>query len=610
MEKPLFLGLTDDREHPTDQPAGRKQPFVLSESQRLTGMHVIGGPGSGKSKFLEHCIRQDLDERRGVGLIDWHGTLYDEVLTYCAALRLDRRIIPLNISSDHIIGFDPFAGSEQGEANTLANLAIAALTKAWGMLNTNDTPTLESVCRCIFHAIIESRLTIAETEHFLNYQDENMIRDYLASRIKNPAVQREWKEITQGSRRDWREEWRSSRSKLLRFVSARPLLRFMGLTESIDLQRIMDEGAVLLVNLRPAEGVLDEQDARVFGAMLVTKFFSTARRRIRRDGTDPRPFYLYCDEFQNFVSPDVPNVVAEGRKMGLSLILAHQYLGQLAVEDQRLIKAVMGAVRTRVVFGVEDPDDARVLVPSLFRGLVDFHEVKRITYSVKFWQQYDRDKAITEGESETEAEGEQYGAGHMSGFGGGGIAMAEGPTDQTTWMEGDSDFSGFSRSYAKTQSRSVADIPIYRQIPFLEGTEIPWSLEEQLHRLADALMLQLQQYCWVKPRDALAKPVVVPVVKPYRLPPQLVLDYETEQAEAAGAITPEKADQIRQERALQLEHQAQEFARSTGADVHSTPDHEPPSTRKPRRAAAGAGVHLNPAAPKKKPPQGTGGPEE
>src|SRR5688572_27325558 len=58
---------------------------VLSpEMRRTTHMHVIGGSGTGKSKFLEWMIRSDLRDGRGLCLIDWHGTLYNDVLRSCA----------------------------------------------------------------------------------------------------------------------------------------------------------------------------------------------------------------------------------------------------------------------------------------------------------------------------------------------------------------------------------------------------------------------------------------------------------------------------------------------------------------------------------------------
>src|SRR5438128_2350789 len=56
------------------------RPVHLTDAQRRsTHMHVIGGSGTGKSKFLEWMIRRDIREGRGLCLIDWHGTLYNDL---------------------------------------------------------------------------------------------------------------------------------------------------------------------------------------------------------------------------------------------------------------------------------------------------------------------------------------------------------------------------------------------------------------------------------------------------------------------------------------------------------------------------------------------------
>lgn len=616
MTRPLFLGLTDDRRRPTDEPIAHKRAFTLTEDQRATGMHVIGAPGSGKSKFLEHCIRQDIRAGRPLCLIDPHGALYRAVLEWCCYLGdcLPLPIIPLNLSeARRVIGFNPFDGEGGSSTHTAANRGLATLVKAYGLKNTDDMPTLEFVVRSMFHALIDNGLTIAEAHYLLSAKTEG-IRDYLIAHIANDVIRNGWDEqLPKPGTREGRDEFRSTRGKLQRFITSEPMLRFMGLTDGLDLRKIMDEGAVLLVNLQPNPGELDEMDARLFGSMLITKFFSVARTRKRPDRQDPSAFYLYCDEFQNFISPDVVEILPQGRKMGLSMILAHQFLGQLATEDERLVEAVMAAVRTRVVFGLESSDDATKLVSSLFRGLTDFHEVKRIDYSVKFWQEYDRDQVITEGEGETEAEGTQSGRGHTVGAGGGTADMAIDSlmdsasmrhVDQSNWMDADTEFETLSKSYAKSRIRTVADVPIYRQIPFLEGKETPWSLEEQKHRLADVLTMQLQQYCWIKARDVPAKPVVVPMVKRYDLPLDMVDEYEGERAKEAGAITPAEAQQIIDARAKLLEQRGQEFATQRSHPLNSKDDESQQSTTTATKRIRPS-PNLKPAARAAKPPQGS-----
>jgi len=63
-----------------------------------------------------------------------------------------------------------------------------------------------------------------------------------------------------------------------------------------------------------------------------------------------KDFYLYVDEFQNFVNTDVlSNILSEARKYRLCLIMAHQYVSQL---DRDAMNAVFGNVGTIISFGI------------------------------------------------------------------------------------------------------------------------------------------------------------------------------------------------------------------------------------------------------------------
>jgi len=50
----------------------------------------------------------------------------------------------------------------------------------------------------------------------------------------------------------------------------------------------------------------------------------------RQERTD---FFMYIDEFQNYITPSIESILSEARKYRLGLILAHQYLGQLEKSD-------------------------------------------------------------------------------------------------------------------------------------------------------------------------------------------------------------------------------------------------------------------------------------
>src|SRR5207244_617112 len=131
-------------------------------------------------------------------------------------------------------------------------------------------------------------------------------------------IQKEWREIQNLRPADWRAEILSTKNRLFRLLTPPTLARFMGVPErTLNLKEIMDEGKILLVNLATSDD-LSEENARVFGALLVNEFFEHARRR-KPDpsGRDPKPYYLYVDEFQDFVSIDLARMLDRVRKRSL-----------------------------------------------------------------------------------------------------------------------------------------------------------------------------------------------------------------------------------------------------------------------------------------------------
>ena len=64
--------------------------------------------------------------------------------------------------------------------------------------------------------------------------------------------------------------------------------------------------------------------------------------------------HVYLDEFQYFLTDAAAETLAQGRKFGLALTMAHQHVGQLATGSQRfgtkLLDAVLGNAATKLLF--------------------------------------------------------------------------------------------------------------------------------------------------------------------------------------------------------------------------------------------------------------------
>lgn len=524
----------------------------LKPGDRKTHMHVIGSSGSGKSKFLEWMIRGDLRNGQGFCLIDPHGTLYNDVLSYCAHRVVRREVIPLNLSSpDSVIGFNPFHKASTGDVAVQVDRRISATMHAWNVASTDQTPTLERILRLVYTSMLEQDLGLPQVQHLIDFNAKS-VRAHIIRTLENPLIQKEWREIQELRAADWRSEILSTKNRLFRLLSSPTLARFMGLPErTLDLRQIMDEGKVLLVNLAPSDQ-LSSENARVFGALLVNEFFENALRRRGLRDKDPDPYYLYIDEFQNFVSLDLTEMLDQVRKFGLFLVMAHQRFGQL---DDNLVDAVLTNCGIKAVFGGLPVESARIMAQEMFISELDPKKIKAAIYQTKFWPKYRRDKVYSSssthssGSSSGQSSGQGYGFNTTSGeffqpndwFGSSSAGTSQGESRSSFSFSG----SGQSTSDSFGDSQGVADIPIFFPVPFKELSSVEhYTIDEQIWEMTKALKEQFERHCFIKVRQQTTQPMLVPFVKSFHTNQKNLRWYKEKLLAEHDALKPAEIDQL------------------------------------------------------------------
>ena len=150
-------------------------------------------------------------------------------------------------------------------------------------------------------------------------------------------------------------------SKLTSFISNDMMRPIIGQQKSaFNLREVMDQQKILLIDL--PKGLVGEMNAYLLGMILVGKILMAALSRTDMPGEARKDFYLYIDEFQNFTTNSICQILSEARKYALDLIIAHQYIGQLSKGQNTEIKdAVFGNVGTMVTFKIGS-EDAEFLV--------------------------------------------------------------------------------------------------------------------------------------------------------------------------------------------------------------------------------------------------------
>src|SRR3990167_11004107 len=95
-------------------------------------------------------------------------------------------------------------------------------------------------------------------------------------------------------------------------------------------------------------------------------------RREKQSTETRKDFFLYIDEFQNFVTESIESILSEARKYRLGLVMAHQYLDQLEKENKlsghvNLKGAVFGNVGTMMFYKI-GPQDAELCAKEMGPG--------------------------------------------------------------------------------------------------------------------------------------------------------------------------------------------------------------------------------------------------
>jgi len=154
-------------------------------------------------------------------------------------------------------------------------------------------------------------------------------------------------------------------SKTGRFVENAMMRNIIGQSKSgIDFRKVMDEGKILLINL--SKGKVGEINSSLLGLITVSKLQMAALARADMPEDQRKDFYLYIDEFQNFITDSISVILAEARKYKLNLIMGHQYVAQLIAQggNSKVKDAIFGNVGNIVSFRI-GVDDAETIAKQL-----------------------------------------------------------------------------------------------------------------------------------------------------------------------------------------------------------------------------------------------------
>jgi Type IV secretion-system coupling protein DNA-binding domain len=351
------------------------EPVRLPLRARMEHCHAIGTTGGGKTKYIEHLARQDVIDGRGICIVDPHGShpgsLFRSMLCWLDARGFTKsRVVHLidPNAPTHVTGFNPLTlPAAEYEPTVIAEATQEAIEKVWGEEDLNSKPTLQRVLSAVLTTLTELELTLAEAGLLFDPADRFGVRSWAIANLANDDAREELEwlhDIASEPRghKDFRQEVVGPRNRLAKLTRDDSIRLMVGQQVGIDIRKVLDEGHIVLANLSPGPRAGDKA-TQVLGRLLTRSIFFHAVRRLHPD----RPFLLYLDECQLYLSGDVSRMLAEVRKFGIGVLLSHQTLAQLETAGLDILDAVKNTTNIKVAFRAKDPEEATQLADMVLR---------------------------------------------------------------------------------------------------------------------------------------------------------------------------------------------------------------------------------------------------
>ena len=357
---------------------GSTTDIGLTADERERHVFVVGGTGNGKTTLLKYAIVQDIQNGKGVAVIDPHGDLAQELLTYIPKERI-KDVIYFNPSDvGYPIGLNllevpkDLTGDQLLKAKDfIAETVVSIMRKTF-----SDDGTGGHRIEYVLRNAVLTALTVEDATLFTVYDllTNKDFRKPIVDKLEQDWLKNFWRnEFSKAGDYQQVKMMSGVTSKIGRYHASISAERILEQPKStIDFDKILD-GKILICNL--AKGLIGEDTSEVFGISILAKLQLASFRRIEQKRTNRRPFYAYVDEFQNFATVSFVEMLSEARKYKLFLTMAEQTTSQQ--DDEKIVNTILTNAGTIVCFKSNSLEDERQML-HLFNNKVQPGEIANL----------------------------------------------------------------------------------------------------------------------------------------------------------------------------------------------------------------------------------------
>lgn len=334
---------------------GETREIRMKREDRFRHFYVIGQTGTGKSSVMQVMIRQDLRNGDGLAVIDPHGSLIEDILPFIPRERADDVIYFNPADMERPMGLNLLEGGTWEEKEYVALEAMNIMVKLFN--EEIFGPRIQDYFRNGCLTLMSDPEGGALTDIVRLFTDDDF-QKLRVEHVTNPIVRSFWEhQMAKTGAREKQEMIPYFAAKFGQFVTNSMMRNIIGQAKSaFNFKDVMNEQKILLINL--SKGSVGEINSKLLGLIIVSKIQMGALARQNMPKEDRKDFFLYIDEFQNYITDSIETILSEARKYRLGLNMAHQYIAQLEGPDKKspVKDAVFGNVGTMMSYKIGAQD--------------------------------------------------------------------------------------------------------------------------------------------------------------------------------------------------------------------------------------------------------------
>jgi type IV secretory pathway TraG/TraD family ATPase VirD4 len=330
--------------------------FGIKTDDRRRHIYIVGKTGTGKTELLFNMAVQDIKRGYGMAFFDPHGETAERLLDFVSKKRINDVLYFNPADFDFPTAFNVFEKVPIERRHLVSSFLVGIFRRIWSDVWSSRIEYI--LGNCILALLEEPNSTILGIHRILTDPE---YRKKVIEKLTDPMVKAFWlQEFPHYTQTQELDAVATIENKMGQIVY-NPLIRniFGQIKSKVSFQEILNQKKILIANLSRAK--IGEDNSKILGSFLFLKLYLALLTRLGLPASQGEDFYLYLDEFQNFVSKAFASVLSEARKYKLNLILANQYLSQLeettpSGKSREVSDAIFGNVGTIISFrlGAED----------------------------------------------------------------------------------------------------------------------------------------------------------------------------------------------------------------------------------------------------------------